>query len=176
MSLHYPFGHLKHKLWSKERLGVKLLVWLLTTKCQELTLFPCVQATCNIQLKSSWQRLQLWFRPHCNWRSSREVMRFKIVGVLVVGILGLPLGSFETKSHLDVAPMESCRVYYKGEGGGFPQVRAMVSLRLHVARPSTKSVPTMHYHVGFMQVRVSNWSLSILPSPIPEFQYAPLPL
>jgi hypothetical protein len=24
--------------------------------------------------------------------------------------------------------MESCRVYYKGEGGGFPQVRAVVSL------------------------------------------------
>jgi hypothetical protein len=33
-----------------------------------------------------------------------------------------------TKSHLDVAPMESCRVYYKGEGGGFPQVRVVVSL------------------------------------------------
>jgi hypothetical protein len=28
---------------------------------------------------------------------------------------------------LDVAPMERCRVYYK-EGGGFPQVRAVVSL------------------------------------------------
>ncbi len=32
------------------------------------------------------------------------------------------------KSHLDVDPMERCRVYYKGEGGGFPQVRAVVSL------------------------------------------------
>ncbi len=32
------------------------------------------------------------------------------------------------KSHLDVGPVESHRVYYKGEGGGFPQVRAMVSL------------------------------------------------
>jgi len=31
-------------------------------------------------------------------------------------------------SHLDVASMESCTVYYKGEGGGFPQVWAMVSL------------------------------------------------
>jgi hypothetical protein len=25
-------------------------------------------------------------------------------------------------------PMESYRIYYNGEGGGFPQVRAMVSL------------------------------------------------
>jgi hypothetical protein len=33
-----------------------------------------------------------------------------------------------TKSHLDMGPMERCRVYYKGEGGRFPQVRAVVSL------------------------------------------------
>jgi hypothetical protein len=46
----------------------------------------------------------------------------KDVGVLVAGISGLP------KSHLDVAPVERRRVYYKGEGGGFPQVRAVVSL------------------------------------------------
>jgi hypothetical protein len=45
-----------------------------------------------------------------------------------VGISGLPLGNPGTKSHLDVAPMESCRVYYKGEGGGFPQVRAVVNI------------------------------------------------
>jgi len=32
------------------------------------------------------------------------------------------------KSHLDVGPVERCRVYYKGEGGGFPQVQAVVSL------------------------------------------------
>jgi hypothetical protein len=45
-----------------------------------------------------------------------------------MGISGLPLGRPETKSHLDVAPMERRRVYYKGGGGGFPQVRAMVNL------------------------------------------------
>jgi hypothetical protein len=32
------------------------------------------------------------------------------------------------KSHLDVGSVERCRVYYKGEGGGFPQVRAVVNL------------------------------------------------
>jgi hypothetical protein len=52
----------------------------------------------------------------------------KVIGVLIVGISGLPSGSLGTKSHLDVALVESCRVYYKGEGGGFPQVRAVVSL------------------------------------------------
>ncbi len=32
------------------------------------------------------------------------------------------------KSHLDVGPVESCRVYYKGEGDGSPQVWAVVNL------------------------------------------------
>jgi hypothetical protein len=43
--------------------------------------------------------------------------------------------------------MEKHKVYYKGEGGGFPQVWAVVSLvspSLPMARPSTKSVQTMH--------------------------------
>jgi len=39
-------------------------------------------------------------------------------------ILGLP----GEKNHLDVGPMERCKVYYKGEGGGFPQVRVVMSL------------------------------------------------
>jgi hypothetical protein len=37
MGLHEPFGHLQHKLWQKERLGVKLTVLLMTTKSQEST-------------------------------------------------------------------------------------------------------------------------------------------
>jgi hypothetical protein len=32
MGLHDPFGHLKHKLWPKDGLGVKLAIWLPTTK------------------------------------------------------------------------------------------------------------------------------------------------
>ncbi len=57
-----------------------------------------------------------------------------------MGISGLPFGSLGTKSHLDVAPVERRRVYYMGEGGGFPQFGAVVSLvspKSPVARPST---------------------------------------
>ncbi len=64
-----------------------------------------------------------------------------------MGILGLPLGSPETKCHLNVGPMVRHKVYYKGEGGGFPQVRAMVnfvSSSLPVVCPRTKSASTMH--------------------------------
>jgi hypothetical protein len=69
------------------------------------------------------------------------------LGLRHLGISGLPFGSPKTKCHLDVGLVERHRVYYKGEGGGFPQVRAVVSLvspSLFVARPSTKSAQTMH--------------------------------
>ncbi len=71
----------------------------------------------------------------------------KVAGDLVVGISRLLFESPRTKGHLDVGCVERHRVYYKGEGGGFPQVRAMVSLvnlNLPVAFPNTKSAPTMH--------------------------------
>ncbi len=58
----------------------------------------------------------------------KKLCAFNVVGVLVVGISRLPLGSLGTKSHLDVAPVERRKVHYKGEGGGFPQVWAVVSL------------------------------------------------
>jgi len=40
-----------------------------------------------------------------------------------VGISGFPLGSPGTKGHLGVGPMARHIIYYKGEGGGFPQVQ-----------------------------------------------------
>ncbi len=57
-----------------------------------------------------------------------KLWRPKVVGVPTLTISGLPLGSPRTKSHLDVGPVERCKVYYKGEGGNFPQVWAVVSL------------------------------------------------
>jgi len=71
----------------------------------------------------------------------------KVVRISTLGILGLPFGSPKTKCHLDVGLVKRHRVYYKGEGGGFPQVRAMVSLvspSLPMVYFSTKSAPTMH--------------------------------
>jgi hypothetical protein len=102
---------------------------------------------CNILLESSQQGLQLCFRPHLNWRFAHKVMAPKVTGVPTLRISGLPLESPGTKCHLDVGPMVMHRVYYKGKGGGFPQIRVMVnlvSLRSPVAHPSTKSAPTKH--------------------------------
>jgi hypothetical protein len=55
----------------------------------------------------------------------KKLCALKVVEVLVGGISGLSPG---TKSHLGVAPVKSHKVYYKGEGDGFLQVRAVVSL------------------------------------------------
>jgi len=101
---------------------------------------------CDIPLEISRQVQQLCFRLHLDPKSFRKVMglqscgssgRHDFGGVRVPG----------EKSHLDVGPMERCRVYYKGEGGGFPpspsRGESCVSVLL-VARPNTKGAPTMH--------------------------------
>jgi hypothetical protein len=67
----------------------------------------------------------------------------KVTGIPTLGISGLPFG----KCHLDVTPVERRIVYYKGEGDGSPQVRAVVSFmspNLPVVHPSTKNAQTMH--------------------------------
>jgi hypothetical protein len=74
MALHEPFGHLQPKLWAKEGSGVKLAVWLLTTKSRESTHSQRALGECNTALESSWQELQHWFRPRSDWRSGWEAM------------------------------------------------------------------------------------------------------
>jgi len=56
MASHEPFGHLQHKLWSKERPGVKLAVWPPTTKNRESTQPRCVQVECNTPLEKLLRR------------------------------------------------------------------------------------------------------------------------
>jgi hypothetical protein len=53
---------------------------------------------------------------------------FKVAKVPTLGILGLPFGSPGTKCHFGVSLVAKHKVYYKGEGGRFPQVWAVVSL------------------------------------------------
>ncbi len=71
----------------------------------------------------------------------------KVEGIPILGILRLAFGSLGTKCHLDVGLVERHKIYYKGGGDGFPQVRVVMSLvssNLPVAHPNTKSVPIMH--------------------------------
>jgi hypothetical protein len=78
----------------------------------------------------------------------------KVVGVPTLGFSKFPFGSPKTKCHLDVGLMRRHKIYYNGEGGGFPQVRTMVNLvnlNLLVARPNTNQLI-----VWFVQIHVNN--------------------
>jgi hypothetical protein len=98
-----------------------------------------------IKVKNQPDFLAHKWRATCHWKALDEGYNFaldlipigglhtklwgpKVTGVSTLAISGLPNGSLGTKCHLDVGLVERHRVYYKGEGGGFPQVQAMVSL------------------------------------------------
>jgi hypothetical protein len=79
-------------------------------------------------LERSRRGLQLWFRPRCDQTWKSGVMNSQSPETPTGTISGLQLGSPGKKNHLDVASVERRREYYMGEGGGFPRVRAVVSL------------------------------------------------
>ncbi len=85
----------------------------------------------------------------------------KVTKVPILGFSGLPLGSPETKWHLGAGPMARHREYYKGKGGGFPQVWVVVNFVrscLLMVRSCTKNVQLCinQLVVWFVQVHVSN--------------------
>jgi len=127
MALHEPFGHLQHKLWLKERPGVKLAVWLPTTKSRKLIRFRGVQVKCDTLLESSRGGYNFGLDLVPIWVWGEELWTSKIPGVQTGTISRLHFGSPGKKNHLDASAAENCREYYMGEGGGFPWVRAVVS-------------------------------------------------
>ncbi len=80
MASHWSFGHLQLKLWAKEGPGVKLPVWLPTTKSRESTCSRRALRECDTALKSSLRGLQDWFRPRRHPRSGRGVMAVQSPG------------------------------------------------------------------------------------------------
>jgi hypothetical protein len=134
MPSHWQLGHLQPKLWAKEGSGVKLAVWLPTTKSRESTSSRRPIWACDMALERSRWGLQLCFIPRRNRRSGREDMTSQTPGTPTGTISGLQLGSPGNLCHLDVASTTSYREYYMGEGAGFPRVRAVVSLVCPSAR------------------------------------------
>jgi hypothetical protein len=107
---HDPFGYLKHKLWPKEGLGVKLPIWFLATKSWKSPRFLCTY---------HWKALNEGYNFALDFTSigglHTKLWASKVMGVPILGILGLSLGSPETKCHLGVGSMASHKVYYKGK-------------------------------------------------------------
>jgi hypothetical protein len=89
---------------------------------------------------------------------SKELWSLKVLKVQMGTIVGFLLGSLWTKSHSDVGATERHKVYYVGEDGGFPQVRAVVSqvsLKLPMVCPST--IMWTNQLVGWFDAGSSNW-------------------
>jgi hypothetical protein len=114
MPSHWPFGHLQPKLWAKEGPGVKLAVWLPTTKSREWTSSQRRLEEYDTALESSWRELQLWFRTCPNPSSGRGVMAVQSSGSPAGTISGLHFGSPNKMCHLDVASATSRKEYYRG--------------------------------------------------------------
>jgi hypothetical protein len=85
MASHWQFGHLKPKLWAKEGPGVKLAVWLPTTKSRESTSSRRHLEKCDTAFESSRRELQHWFKIRPDPSSAR--------GVMVVQSFGSPAGT-----------------------------------------------------------------------------------
>jgi len=71
-------------------------------------------------------------------------MTSQILRVQTETISGLLLGSLGTKNHSDLGVADRHKLYYMGEGGGFPRIWAVVSPvspELPMACPSTKGAP-----------------------------------
>jgi hypothetical protein len=149
MGSHDPFGHLKHKLWPKERSKIKLSIWQFDSRPLKVKNHPNFLA-CRWHATYCWKALKGY-----NFASDltsigglhTKLWASKVKGVLISKISRLQLGSPRTKWHLGAGSMARHKQHYKGEGGGFPQVRAVMSFVnpcLLVACPCTKSVPTTH--------------------------------
>jgi len=114
MGSHDPFGHLQHKLWQKERPGVKIVVWLLTTKSRESTRLLCVHMECDTLLESSRRELQLRFKPHSDRKLKQEVMAPQSCENPTLAVRGLPFGSLGTKRPFGCGPHGEVQIILYG--------------------------------------------------------------
>jgi hypothetical protein len=137
MALHEPFGHLQPKLWTKEGPGVKLALLKVDSRPLKVGNRPFS----DVRWQSAtwhWKDLEESYNFGLDLApikpSGREIWAPKVPGLQPGTVSGLLLGSLKKKSHLDVALAESYRVYYMGEGGGFPRVRAVVNQMCKSAR------------------------------------------
>jgi hypothetical protein len=123
MASYWSFGHLQLKLLAKEGPGVKLAVWLPTTKSQESTRSRHALGECDMALESSWRGLQVLFRARPDRRLGREAMMSQSPGSpkpgqfrdSTLGVLGKSAirvqvrrrGTENTIGRMVVAPPES---------------------------------------------------------------------
>jgi hypothetical protein len=90
------WAHIAHlDIWNtsydKKKPGVKLAVWLPTTKSRESTRFPCMQVACDIPLEKAFHVGYNVFLDLIGIRGLHvKLSAPKVIKVLVMGILGVP--------------------------------------------------------------------------------------
>jgi hypothetical protein len=138
MASHWSFGHLQPKLWAKEGPGVKLVVWLPTTKSRESTSSRCPIRECDMALERSRRGLKLWFRPRCDPTPQS--------GVMAVQSSGSPAGTISGQFRDSISEVPGiCAIRMPPPWRGtentigskvvaYSRVRAMVSLVCPSAR------------------------------------------
>ncbi len=103
----------------------------------------------------------------------------RVVGVLTLGILGLPFGSPGTKCHLGVGLMEKHKVYYKGKVVASPKSRPWWILWIWICSWLVLAPKVFQLCTNqLVWLCRSMWMIEVLvnlPSPTPELQHAPLP-
>jgi len=90
MASHGPFGHFQPKLWAKEGPGVKLSVWLPTTKGRESTSSRRRLKDCNTEFESSRRELKLCFKPRPDPSLRRGAMSVQSPGIPIRDSFGTP--------------------------------------------------------------------------------------
>jgi hypothetical protein len=90
------------QVMAKKRSGIKLAVWLSTTKIWESTQPQCVQVECNTSLEALKESYKFVSDLIPIGGLSKKLWIHKVPGVQTKIVSGLLLGSPRTKSHSDV--------------------------------------------------------------------------
>ncbi len=121
MGSHDPFGHLKHRLWPKES---RKSNWQFDYRPLEVKNRPDF-LTCRWRVTYRWKNLDKGYNFYLYLISIRsfhtKLWAPKVARISALGISKLPHGIPGRKWHLGVGPLARHIIYYKGEGGGFPQ-------------------------------------------------------
>jgi hypothetical protein len=139
MGSHRPFGHLKQKLWPKERSKVKLAIWLPTTKTRKSTRFPFLAYRERVTYR--WKALDDDYNFPSNLIASgglhAKLCTSKVARVLVVGISGFPFGSPREKVIWMWPPWKVAEYIIREKVVASPKSRPWWVLYVRVARGSS---------------------------------------
>jgi hypothetical protein len=124
-----------------------MLIWLPTTKSWESPWFTFMQVAWHIGQKAINKGYNFTLNLTSIGGLHKKLWASKVVGVSILKFLELLTWESQEKWHMDVPPMANHKKYYNEEGGGFPQIWAIVSLMslcMPMVHLCPKSVQTMH--------------------------------